>query len=330
MPKISVIIPVYNTEKYLRECLDSVINQTLTDIEIICVNDGSTDSSLQILQDYAQKDKRIIVLTQKNKGAGVARNLGLKNAKGEYVAFMDSDDKYPEENILETMFSKAKENNVLICGGEFSFFTTENPTLTQVFSETDKKYSFDKDEIIEYKNYQFDYGYHRFIYNREFLSEKRLLFPNYRRFQDPPFFVKAMFYAKNFYALKKITYAHRIFHQNVSWDRIRVQHLLLGLLDNYKFAKKHNLEDLKQTTTERFFEHWQRIEIDLNFKLLVILSQICKYNLDIKQYCENEKLTIKKHYVSPFLRRIFSIKNSNDKLHKIVNIAGIRIKFKRK
>lgn len=330
MPKISVIIPVYNTERYLSECLESVISQTLADIEIICVNDSSTDSSLQILQDYAQKDKRIIVLTQKNKGAGAARNLGLKNAKGEFVAFMDSDDKYPENSILEIMFSKAKENNVLICGGEFSFFTTENPALTQVFSETDKKYSFDKDEIIEYKDYQFDYGYHRFIYNREFLSKKRLFFPDYRRFQDPPFFVKAMFYSEKFYALKKITYAHRIFHQNVSWDKIRVQHLLQGLLDNYKFANKHNLNDLKQTTTERFFEHWQRIKIDLNFKLLLMLSQICKYDLDIKQYCENEKLTIKKHYVSPFLRHIFSIKNSGDKLHKIVNIVGIKIKFKRK
>jgi len=91
-PKVSVIIPVYNTEKYLHECLDSVIKQTLKEIEIICVNDGSTDGSLSILDEYAARDNRIIVITQENKGAGVARNTGLEIARGEYLYFLDSDD----------------------------------------------------------------------------------------------------------------------------------------------------------------------------------------------------------------------------------------------
>ena len=80
-PKISVIIPVYNTEKYLKQCLDSVINQTLKEIEIICVDDGSTDKSLKILEEYKEKDKRIIIIKQQNQYAGVARNNGLKTAK---------------------------------------------------------------------------------------------------------------------------------------------------------------------------------------------------------------------------------------------------------
>ncbi len=91
-PKVSVIIPVYNVEKYLRECLDSVVNQTLKDIEIICVNDGSTDNSLQILEIYAAKDNRIKVITQENMGVSVARNSGLDIATGEYIIFVDSDD----------------------------------------------------------------------------------------------------------------------------------------------------------------------------------------------------------------------------------------------
>ena len=82
MINVSVILPVYNTEKYLPECLDSIINQSLHDIEIICIDDGSTDSSLQILKKYAEKDKRIIVLEQKNSGAGIARNKGMEVAKG--------------------------------------------------------------------------------------------------------------------------------------------------------------------------------------------------------------------------------------------------------
>ena len=105
-PKISVIIPVYNVEKFLRECLDSVVNQTMRDIEIICVNDGSTDNSLDILKEYAAKDDRIIVINQTNGFVGSARNNGLKIAKGEYIQFVDSDD-YLELNACETAYKYA-------------------------------------------------------------------------------------------------------------------------------------------------------------------------------------------------------------------------------
>ena len=93
MAKISVIIPVYNTEKYLRRCLDSVCNQTLSDIEIICINDCSTDNSLEILREYSAKDERVKVIDfKKNKGAAVARNIGIDEAQGECLGFVDSDD----------------------------------------------------------------------------------------------------------------------------------------------------------------------------------------------------------------------------------------------
>ena len=105
-PKISVIIPVYNVEKFLRECLDSVVNQTMRDIEIICVNDGSTDNSLDILKEYAAKDDRIIVINQTNGWLSAARNNGLKIARGEYIQFVDSDD-YLELNACETAYKYA-------------------------------------------------------------------------------------------------------------------------------------------------------------------------------------------------------------------------------
>lgn len=117
MVKVSVIIPVYNTEKYLEKCLNTIINQTLKDIEIICVDDGSSDRSLDILHEYEQKDERIIVLTQKNLHAGVARNTGLSIAKGEYLSFLDSDDWF-ELNMLEEMYNKAEEDksDIVVCG----------------------------------------------------------------------------------------------------------------------------------------------------------------------------------------------------------------------
>ena len=110
-PKISVIIPVYNTEKYLHQCLDSVVNQTLKELEIICVDDGSTDSSLEILKEYAQKDNRFTILTQKNLHAGVARNAGLTVAKGEYVHFLDSDD-YLYSNVYKKLYNCLVDNNL--------------------------------------------------------------------------------------------------------------------------------------------------------------------------------------------------------------------------
>ena len=106
MPKISVIIPVYNAEQYLRKCLDSVVSQTFRDIEIICVDDGSTDGSGAILDEYAAKDNRIVVIHQANAGVAAARNTGLKSAQGEYLAFLDSDDAYNPQ-LCELAYNRA-------------------------------------------------------------------------------------------------------------------------------------------------------------------------------------------------------------------------------
>lgn len=115
-PKVSVIIPVYNVELYLRECLSSICNQTLKDIEIICIDDGSTDKSLNILTEYQEKDPRIIIHQQANKGGGAARNLGLKYATGDYLIFLDSDDFF-ELTFLEKMYGRAIEtgSDLVIC-----------------------------------------------------------------------------------------------------------------------------------------------------------------------------------------------------------------------
>ena len=110
MPKISVIIPVYNVEKYIKECLESVVNQTFTDIEIICINDGSTDNSLSILEEYAKKDSRIKIINQQNSGLSATRNNGIKAAQGEFIGFVDSDD-YIDLDFYEKLYDAAIKNN---------------------------------------------------------------------------------------------------------------------------------------------------------------------------------------------------------------------------
>lgn len=109
--KVSVIIPVYNVENYIEKCLDSVCNQTLQDIEIICVNDGSRDNSMEVVQRRAKADKRMVILEQENKGLSAARNAGLEAAQGEYVLFLDSDDTLVL-HALEHLYTRASENQL--------------------------------------------------------------------------------------------------------------------------------------------------------------------------------------------------------------------------
>ncbi len=109
MPHISVLIPVYNVKEYLSACLDSVLKQTFQDFEVICINDGSTDNSLDILNQYAQKDNRIHIILQENQGVSVARNTGLSNAKGDYITFLDSDDMIAP-TFLETLITALEKN----------------------------------------------------------------------------------------------------------------------------------------------------------------------------------------------------------------------------
>lgn len=113
-PCVTVVVPVFNSEEYLRQCLDSIVAQTLADIEIICIDDGSTDASLEILRQYAALDSRIRILEQPNLRAGVARNNGMKQARGEYLAFWDSDD-YFDTTALEKMYAQCKADDADIC-----------------------------------------------------------------------------------------------------------------------------------------------------------------------------------------------------------------------
>ena len=136
-PKVSIIMPVYNAEKFLREALDTVLAQTMTDIEVLCVDDGSTDSSLDILHEYTAKDPRVTIFTQHHQYAGAARNLGIKHAVGKYLLFLDADDIF-DPRMVEKSYARAEETSADICvfGGELYFEDTgerrPSPNLCRV------------------------------------------------------------------------------------------------------------------------------------------------------------------------------------------------------
>ena len=120
-PGISILVPVYNVEGYLRECLDSLCAQTKHDLEIICINDGSTDRSLSILQEYAARDPRFIIIDKQNSGYGASMNRGLDAAKGEFVGILESDD-FIDSEALETLYHAAKENSAEVAKSNFFFY----------------------------------------------------------------------------------------------------------------------------------------------------------------------------------------------------------------
>ena len=160
-----------------------------------------------ILAEYAWKDKRVKVITQTNHGVAFARNVGIDCATGEFLYFLDPDDWLPDEQVLSDLYAAAKKNGVLICGGSFKEYASD-----KVIDEWDgnfSKYVFKEDKLMRYSEYQFDYGWVRFIYNREFIIHKNLRIPSLTFFEDPVFFVRVMHEAQVFYALKRCTYCYR-------------------------------------------------------------------------------------------------------------------------
>ena len=216
--KISVIIPVYNVENYLKECLDSIINQTLNDLEIICINDGSTDNSLKILQDYGETDDRILIVNQENNGAGAARNVGLNYSKGEYIHFMDADD-YLELTAYEELYDIAHKNSLDMVIFKLINFYDENGEKFQS-DYYDMKFL---KEIVDNKifNYE-DIGDKLFsiavsppgkLFKNELI--RGMKFPENVIFEDNPFFTESIFKAKKVYFYDKYLYNRRIRNNSV-------------------------------------------------------------------------------------------------------------------
>lgn len=268
---VSIIMPVFNAEDTLEESIKSVLYQTLRNIELICVDDGSTDRSTEIIKKCAAEDERVAVVTQSNLGSGAARNAGIDLARGEYVCFMDSDDYYPYGDTLEVLYKTAIENNVNICGG--SFCELKDGKTETKWNGFKGKYAFDYDGLTFYKNYQFDYGYQRFIYDREFLNRNNIRFPNYRRFQDPPFFVKAMIAADKFYAMERPSYVYRVGgFDRVVWTEEKLLHMLCGLTDLLKMSSEHGLKELHNQTVTRAITTFMKL-IDENSSFLNALKE---------------------------------------------------------
>lgn len=184
-PKVSVIIPVYNVEKYLKDCIKSICEQTLEEIEIICVNDGSTDNSLEILNELSKNDKRIVIINQKNAGAGAARNRGISAATGKYLGFVDSDDLiYP--TMYEELVNKAEKTQAdMVITGEIETFFDDNIVFPDKGSAlTQDEMSLGSFKAIEYPEIIKNVFLWNRIFLRSFWQKNKFEIPENRKFAE--------------------------------------------------------------------------------------------------------------------------------------------------
>ncbi len=257
--KVSIIMPIYNRAKVLPKAVRSVLNQTLHEIELLCINDGSTDDSIKVLKRIAREDSRVRILSQRNKGAGPARNYGLKRARGEFVAFLDSDDWYASNCALEKLYYKAIENHVKICIGG-----SRRARLGKLLplDKPGKEY-FTKEQLMSFQDYQCTYGYCRGIYDRKMVLQNEIFFPPYRRFQDPPFFMEAMICARYFYVITDmvLVYDESCNYHKINWNEEAITDLLRGIRDIIRMAQAESYIELQRYFIERIKtgEKWNGI-----------------------------------------------------------------------
>lgn len=209
-PKLSIVVPVYNVENYLRKCLDSILEQTLEDIEVICVNDGSTDSSPDILREYKEKDDRIIVIDQENSGLGAARNAGIARARGEYVGFVDSDD-FIHPTMYEKLYKKAHEFDSDIVLTNIYLYYTDTGEI-KLFRDNDF-YGFMSQTkyftVMQHPRILQFIGVWDRIYRRSFLEEHRLFNPVNRIYEDVLFTVQTCVFAERISIVNEPLYYYR-------------------------------------------------------------------------------------------------------------------------
>ncbi len=329
--KFSIIVPVYNVEKYMEKSLDSLVNQTYKNLEIICVNDNSTDNSLEILKNYASKDERFVIIDQKeNKGPGFARNIAIDNATGDYIAFLDPDD-WLEPDSFEQIINTLEKNNY--------------PKIVQ----------FDFKEIFENSDYIKDYdfcrkikkragfdisknGYYNWekvkdkffeviipaiwnrVYSREFIINNDIKFTNDELGEDSAFTYRALLQDVNIYYLNK--YLLNYLKKNTT-ERVYSKERLASL--NYINAVGSHIEKNNLKGVKKSFEKYKLNTIKKRIQQISNSSienslEIYKEYLTQKEY----KNLLKELKVTLFWNKIFSVKKEkvNGKRIYIINVFG--------
>lgn len=296
---VSIVIPVYNSERYLEECLNAIINQTYTSIELIIINDGSNDNSNKIIEKYKNQDKRITVYNQQNKGVGEARNTGLKNFKGDYILFVDSDDFLIDKNSIQTMVDQIKDNDIL--GFNNILINKKTIKTEKIINEC---YNTGKEFIEETLKNNGTFGWYlwKYIYKKDVWKD--ITFPNLSSFEDMSTLYKVFLNSKKITIIDKPLYAYRINENGTSRiiDYNLCETMIKSINKSINNVQSMNLEDnIKDLLSNNFaFGYFSVINainfVEKNRKEEII--KLLKNNKTILKYCKYGKAKIAKSILS--------------------------------
>ncbi len=338
MPKVSIIVPVYNVEKYLQRCLESLVNQTLADLEFICINDGSTDASLEILNKYAEKDPRFVIINQKNQSSGAARNNGLKYAKGKYIAYVDPDD-WIELDAMEVLYKKAEETNAEVVLFNFNI-VSDMSTIHFSYLDAFKanvSYDLNSTSFFKYRDmgenvFKILAGIWDKFYRKDFLEKHNIHFSPTYRSDDGLFVLMVVYYAEKMCYLNKNLYNYYM-RSDSTMSKFTPKHFT-------SFDAKRDVIDFVKT----YMPDWQSVYIEG-----IIIGLVNAYKgLQFWDFCTRRKYNKKcsellgendyKKYLQhirkerPLWKDMCSIQRVNDRgiRYKKISVLGYSFKIEKR
>ncbi len=302
MPKVSIIIPVFNAEKFLHKSMDSIINQTLDDIEIICINDGSTDNSLKILQDYQNKDDRIVIINKENAGQGIARNIGLEIAKGKYITFVDSDD-WIDNHLCEEVYNKAIETDCDVIIFDYLKINGRNLQKNKIIRFSDSlrknKISISKNNIYNYEDIKSivldkmsntPWGK---LYKNTFIKKHNFKFGKGFIGEDKIFQIAVKLSAKSIYYYSKPLYYYNINEESSSFTRaVDSIEILQEIKELLVFHNKY--KELKSQYLQMTIRLLCKELKNKSYRERVVVYEKLSSLLDDEDYIETKRKVVKK------------------------------------
>lgn len=319
-PKVSILVPIYNVENYLRECLESLINQTLQDIEIICINDGSTDNSTRILEEYRFRDKRIKVINKGNSGYGATMNVGLEAATGEYIGIVEPDD-FADSKMLEDLYNIALKNNADMVKSDFYYYTTKNNQARKagkISKGISNRVISAKDNIYILKIVPSIWSA---IYKKSFLFDNNINFletPG-ASYQDTSFAFKTLAMAKRLVFTNKAYLYYRQDNDNSSvHSKEKVYNICYEWEEITRYINerpeiKKVVNQVKLSTQFNAYK-WNLVRIDDSFKD----EFIEKYHQTFQEYVNNNEIQ-KEFYVKANDKELQMLLNDKIKYRKFID-----------
>ncbi|MBT0759438.1 glycosyltransferase [Campylobacter lari] len=345
-PLVSVIVPVYNVEKYLRQCLDSIVNQTLQEIEIILIDDGSTDSSGTICDEYAAMDSRIVLIHKENAGLGAAYNTGLEIAKGEYIGFVESDD-WVELNMFEELYNKAREFDVDVVKSLYTNnYIDKSPRIVNKF------HNCNYNNTVIVNNFYCPQYYHGHVSHWSAIYKKELIGKNKLNFRETPgascqdvsFAFLTFIYAKNIFIYTKSFYNYRedsigsskTKGYKIALASLNVRQYIRSIIEEKNLSKQYRELEAKKIYQALTNDYYFRTPFNKKTYFLRQISLLFKkYINEIDFYYFNEKekrifTSIANDYILFFIKDMTFKKTKNNSEIGIKILAKYFIFYKRK